>query len=366
MIDFTPPPPLDTHGGPSGHTDDHKVKVDFSVSLNAFGPAPNVVSAIHAASIDSYPDPTSTRTRQAAAKHWECTPDNIAFGAGASELIYAIARAFLRPNDRVLILTPTFGEYQRAAQTLGATVHTVLQDLRTCYADLGAMARMIGQIRPTLTFVCSPNNPTGTVIPREHLAFIADACALVHGMLVIDQSYDAFATLPAGTPVLREHPSVLHLRSITKDHALAGIRAGFVIGPPAAIHAIELSRPPWSASTVAQAAAEAALSSDGEAHLAKTIPVLRAERCRIASECDTLKLRTIPGETHTLLIQVPDAATAQRYLLDEHGVRVRDCTSFGLPHHIRIAARTPVENWVLLSALHRLAPTVGASERQSA
>lgn len=348
-IGSTPPA---VHGGPRGALDEIRpVRLDFSTSVNAWGPAPEVVAAARSAPLDRYPDPECIGPRRAAAVRWGCRIDEVAFGAGAAELIQAAAFAFLRPGDRVVVASPTFAEYERASSLCGAVIarHGAAADGWS--VSPGAFAAEIQGIRPRLAFLCTPNNPTGRSLDREGVHLVADACAATGALLVLDQSYDAFAGEPLGTPALPGHPAVLALRSITKDHALAGVRAGFAIGPAPVVAALDRARAPWSASGPAQAAAIAALSPAGDAHLARTLPLLRLERERLAASLAGIGLRTVPTDTSYLLAEVGDAARITDLLRDRHAIGVRDCTSFGLPRHIRIAARTPEETDPLVAAL---------------
>ncbi|MBX6330692.1 MAG: histidinol-phosphate aminotransferase family protein [Gemmatimonadaceae bacterium] len=338
--------------GERGAADGSPVRplIDFSVSVNAFGPAPVVLDALSRVAPDHYPDPRSTAARRAAAARWGRAPTEIAFGAGASELLQAIATAFVRRRDRVLVPAPAYGEYARAAALCGARVHTVAANDRHAMA-IATLIDAVADARPRIVFVCAPNNPTGARVPRDVLSRLADACAASGALLVLDQSYDAFDAAPLGTPALPGHPAVLHLRSITKDHALAGVRAGFLVGPAPLIHAVERARAPWAASAYAQAAAEAALSDAGIAHVAETTARVRSERARLAETLRAAGVPTVASDTHLLLIEVGDASRVQRRLLAEHAIGVRDATSFGLPEHVRIAARTPAENDALAAAL---------------
>ena len=345
--------PLAAHGGPAGSEDEGRrpVRIDFSVSLNAYGPAPAVLDAIRAAPVDVYPDPEALVPRRAAARRWERPLGEIVFGAGAAELIHAVCQAFLRPGDTVLVPTPTFGEYARAASLCGARVLAGIAEPPAFALDADAIAAATVKHRPRLAFLCVPNNPTGQVLSRDEVRRVADACVAADTLLVLDQSYDAFLAEPLGTPALPGHPAVLHLRSITKDHALAGVRAAFAVGPVPVVSAVARVRPPWTASTVAQAAATAALSDTGEAHLRDTLPRLRAGREMLDAAFARLRLPPVRGGTHYLLAAVGDGARLARRLRDGHGLRVRDCASFGLPGHVRVAARTPSENLDLVRAL---------------
>ena len=351
----TPPA---AHGGPPGAGGDPSpVRIDFSVSLNAFGPARAVLDAIRAAPVDAYPDPLSLAPRGAAAERWNRPLEEVAFGAGAAELIHALCFAFVRAGDTVLVPMPTFGEYARAAALCGARVLQGIAAPPAYALDPGAIAAAVVQHRPRIAFLCVPNNPTGQPLTRDDVRRVADACAAAGTLLVVDQSFDAFLSEPLGTPALPGHPVVIHLRSITKDHALAGVRAAFAVGPAHLMAAVERGRVPWAASTLAQAAAVAALSDEGLAHAAATLPRLRAERERLESAFARLRMPTVRSATHFVLAAVGDAARLAARLRAEHALRVRDCASFGLPGHIRVAARTPAENAELIRALEAVCST---------
>lgn len=349
--------PAAPHGGPAGAADVARPpRIDFSASINAFGPAEAVLRAIREAPVDAYPDPDSTLARRAVAARWRVEVEEVALGAGA-ELIHATCFAFLRPGDTVLVPGPTFGEYARASALSGARILQGTAPPPTFDLDPEAIAAAVVQHRPRLVFLCTPNNPTGQALEREQVRGVADACAAAGTLLVLDQAYDAFVRTPLGTPALAGHPAVLALRSLTKDHALAGVRVGVAVGPAPVVEAVERARPPWSASALAQAATVAALSGAGEAHLAATLPRLREERARLETALTRLGIAVAPSETHYLLARVGDAAAVSGRLLDEHGIRVRDCTSFGLAEHVRIAARLPEENDALLLALEAVCST---------
>lgn len=350
--------PVPVHGGPSGRLDESfPVRLDFSTSVNAWGPADAVRDAVRSAPPDVYPDPESLAVRRAMAEVCGRPLNEIAFAAGAAELIHAVCFTFLRPGDSALVPSPTFGEYARSAALCGARVLHRMADPPLFRMDAAEIAAAVAEHHPRLVFLCAPNNPTGQPFTRAELIRVADACAGAGVLLVLDQAYDAFTRAPLGTPALPGHPAVLHLRSITKDHALAGVRAGFAVGPPEVIGLLERARVPWSASTTAQAAAIASLSRAAEEHLRTTLPRLRFGREQLETAFKRLRIATLPTGTHYFLAEVGDAAEAHRRLLAEHGVKVRDCTSFGLPRHIRMAARTPAENRELVRALEAVFST---------
>jgi histidinol-phosphate aminotransferase len=353
--------PLAGHGGrlSLGGAD---VRHDFSTCLNAFGPAPEVSADVRRCTIDEYPDSGSRLARGAAAAAWGRPVEEIAFGAGAAELIQAVCLAYVRPGDRVLIATPAFGEYARAVALIGAEARFVPVDpRRPAWVGVDAVRAELVSTRPRLVFVAAPASPTGECISRHELRELADDCFAAGCLLVLDQAYDAFSAMPLGDPALPGHAVVVHLRSLTKDHALAGIRAAFAVAPADVIDAIERARIPWAASAPAQAAAVASFTESAAAHVARTTIVLRDEAARIAGRCAQIGFTPRPSATHYFVIEVGDAARVKSALLTKAGILVRDCTSFGLPSFIRVAARTPSENDALIEALESLPDALGSA-----
>jgi len=323
--------------------------VDFSVCLNAFGPADVVRNAIRSASIDEYPEPNSHAVRELAAARWGVDEREIVFGAGTAELIHAICFAFVRVGDRVVVGAPGFGEYARAAGLCSAQVSFTPFSADERVID--AFAREITSVRPRLVFVASPMNPTGDTIPLQLLERVAEACASTDALLVLDQAYDAFVERPVGCPALASHDNVVHLRSLTKEHALPGVRAGFAIAPARIAAAIEAVRVPWAASAPAQAAAIATFSTPAQRHATDSARRLREERARIIGTFESCGFDVRATATHFFIVHVANGARMKAELLREHNLLVRDCASFGLPEWIRIAARTPSENDRLIEAL---------------
>jgi histidinol-phosphate/aromatic aminotransferase/cobyric acid decarboxylase-like protein len=325
---------LGPHGGRNAVG--RPVRHDFSVCTNAFGPADVVRDAIRNASFDEYPDATSRLACAAGADAWSVPIQSLLLAAGSAELIDLVCRAFVAPGDLVAIDAPAFGEYERAARIYGARIIRELDD----------SARVV--------FVCAPSNPLGEIRGQDELKDIADRCAERGGLLVLDQAYDAFTDSPVGAPAIRGHPAALHLRSLTKEHAIPGVRVAFALAPTEIIEALNTVRMPWSASSIAQTAAIAAFTPEANAHVQKTTVALRREAYRLRALLATIGYQTNESRTHFFTIHVRDATAATGRLLDRFQLLVRDCTSFGLPDRIRVAAHTPAENDELLRAMSEL------------
>ncbi|MEO7363799.1 MAG: histidinol-phosphate transaminase [Gemmatimonadaceae bacterium] len=329
--------------------------VDFSVCLNAYGPAAIVREAIRNSSITDYPDRYSRAPRHAASYRWERPVNEIVFGAGAAELIQAVCFAYVNRCDNVVVSQPCFGEYARAAALCGAVVHNAVgalgRDESTLWDSIMIVIREMQRTNARMVFLASPTSPAGAQHERGMLQLLADTCARCDCLLVLDQSYDAFTACPTGTPALPGHSHVVHLRSLTKDHALAGVRVAFAVTTPAIAECIERARVPWAASSAAQAAAVAAMSDEALAHVTHTTQRLRADAETLVAHCALRGFPAVSSDTHYLLIENGSAPQIREQLLRDYGLLVRDCASFGLAEHIRVAVRTPSENALLMKAL---------------
>lgn len=320
--------------------------LDFSVNSNPFGPSPLVHAAIEKVPIDRYPDRECLALRRALAGRLDISAAQIVFGNGTAELIWLAAFAFLKAGDNVLILGPTFGEYERSARLMLAKpvlFNALSQQGYTVVVP--EVSRMLDTANFRAVFLCNPNNPTGQILPPEAIG--AWAHDHPRTLFILDEAYLAFvSTHPSMVPSLL--PNVLVLRSMTKDYALAGLRLGYALGNEDLIQALAAVRPAWNVNGLAQAAGLAALAD--EDYYQATLAQLRKERDFLLKGLVAQGYQPIPSETHFYLLPVNDAAGFRQTLLS-HGILVRDCTSFGLPKHIRIATRTREQNQRLLDCL---------------
>lgn len=322
--------------------------LDFSVNSNPFGPPPGVRAVWDEVAIARYPDRECLALRAALAAHHCCSTEQIWAGNGTAELIWLLALAYLRPDDEVLVAPPTFGEYAVASRLMGARVRSLpIRPQDGFRPDVDALADQIAARSPRLTFLCNPNNPTGTYLGRS--AVEALLAANPSGLLVLDEAYVAFVRDPWDARPLVETGRVVLLRSMTKDCAMAGLRLGYLVAAPPVVETVRRVQPPWSVNAVAQAAGTAALRDEAQGFIDRTLAETRAAKETLVRDLEALGLRIHPSATHFFLVEVRDAA-ATRARLMEHGILVRDCTSFGLPGYVRVATRRPEENRQLVAA----------------
>ena len=312
--------------------------IDFSATVFP-GELPGPVRrAIAQAPATSYPDPGCTALRAALARRHGITADEVLVGNGSVALIHAVARASLAPEHRALIVGPTFGEYRLAVALTGAV--PVIVDLPGSNVVLNVVLDAIRAHRPRLVFVCNPNNPTGLRWTDDELETIAN-----EAFLIVDEAYAGFLRPP---PPIRPSDGRIVLRSMTKDRGLAGLRVGYAVAAPQVLRPVAMCLTPWGVNGVAQAAARVALSCDETYD--EALRGLWAERERLRAALTARGFTVGGGEAPYFLVEVANASATQARLL-EQGILVRDCTSFGLPRHIRISPRTPAQGDRLVAAL---------------
>jgi histidinol-phosphate aminotransferase len=351
----TPAVPEAIHGGP----DESLLRrfglcyeevTDFSSSINPYGPSPQVIAAVRSHDFSRYPDREATALRRSISAELGIPREAILVGCGSSELLHFLSLALLDSDSTCLVAGPTYGEYERVARLRGARVIEVRADERNRFAfpELEWEYTLRAE-RPDLVFLCRPNNPTGVSVAfdrvRDWLREFQQTC------FVIDEAYLPFAEHErsfAADALDRDNLVVLH--SLTKLHALAGLRLGYAVAGPALIERMQRFRIPWNVSSAAQIAGIAALEDRpfAEASLSR----IAASQSILLAEVRTLGWECVAAVSAFLLLKVPDAGEVQTQLL-RHRLLVRDCRSFGLPDWVRISTRREEENRLLLDRLAR-------------
>lgn len=342
---------------------------DFSSNVNPLGTPNFVREALATVDLAHYPDRQSLALRAALAKRHGCELEQVLVGNGSNELIHLIARALLQPNDSVLLIEPTFGEYAYASSLAGAQLLRYQATAETGFAiDLGACCHAIKQHRPRLVWLCNPNNPTGSYLNAEAVAQLQAACIAVQAYLVLDLAYADLGVRGQGlgigqeagskgvltspqAPAPANHHQIIYLYSLTKSYALAGLRLGYVVAEPTIIAGLQRWQPQWSVNSLAQAAG---LAICQQPHwLGQQLKQWWAWSEQLRQGLRQLGLKVLPSSLPFFLVEVANAQQTRSALLG-HACLVRDCSSFGLPQFVRIAPRQPAANQCLLNAWRSL------------
>jgi histidinol-phosphate/aromatic aminotransferase/cobyric acid decarboxylase-like protein len=328
--------------------------LDVSVNVNPYGPSAAMRAAIAAAAIHRYPDPTASPARLALARSLDVDPARVVVGNGAVDLLWSLARAYLGAGDGFMVVEPAFSEMRTAARRAGARIVEHRTTPETDFdLDLDKLDAHLAEVRPRVLYLCTPSNPVGRCTPIDAIAALAERHA--DTLVVADLSFLSLSARHAELASARSD-RVVWVRSLTKDHALAGVRVGFALASSVVAARLEAERPPWSVNAPAQAAVVAACTDEAQRFVGESREHLLADRARLVDALRALDLRVHPSETIYALVSLGSrmSATALRArMLARHRVLVRDATSFGLPHHVRLGARPTADLARLVSALRQ-------------
>ena len=223
--------------------------------------------------------------------------------------------------------------------------------------DTAETVKLIRRHRPKGIFICNPNNPTGRYFSRSEFQEILAAAG--DCLVTLDEAYLSFVDSPWSSLEMPGRSNVLVLRSMTKDYAMAGLRLGYGVAAPDIIATLRRVCPPWNVNSPAQRAGIAALRHDH--YLERCQRKLKRAKRYLESELSALGLPPLPSEANFFLVDVGDAGAFRQSLLQKR-MLVRDCSSFGLPHHIRIAPRTLSDCRRLVAAIKEIGPGKESNE----
>lgn len=331
-----------------GHGDDiykyKDIRINFSSNIYAHADLSGLEDHLRRtiSLIRNYPEPEPHSLEAVIARKHAVGQDNVLVTSGATEAIYLIARTFSLQEKKHIaaIPQPTFSEYEDACRMYGIPTHSFI-------------ATPHCPCTGTLLWLCTPNNPTGSVLPKKEIQAYADS----FDYIIVDQSYEDYTLAPTLThQEAAASRNILQLHSLTKTYAIPGLRIGYVIAPAPIIGRLRHYVRPWSVNSLAIEAAKWLMENN-----VRVLPDLEdhlAETHRLSA-----RLNQIPGiavtESHTSFFLAHvfphSAAELKDYLANEHHILIRDASNFrGLtPHHFRISTQLPQENDLLVSAIEK-------------
>ena len=323
--------------------------IKLASNENPLGPSPAALAAMQKvlANLHLYPDGNAFYLKQKLAEKLGVAPVNLVLGNGSNELIEFVGHTYFAPGVDVVVSQFCFAIYPLVTKLFGANLITV--PAKNHGHDLPAMLQAITP-QTRAIFVANPNNPTGTLAPREEvIQFVNDVPD--HVLLVMDEAYIEFLDAPldlAALVRLGARPNLLLMRTFSKIFGLAGLRIGYGIGHPDLMAAFEKIRQPFNINSIAQAGALAALGDDE--HIRKTRANNFAGLEFFQRAFRTLKLEYVPSAANFVLVHVGEG---QRVFeaMQQQGVIVRPMGGYQLGEWIRISVGTPAENERCLGAL---------------
>lgn len=332
-------------------------KIKMASNENPLGMGPLAARAVadSIGELHIYPDGGAGELTRALGAATGLDPACIITGNGSDEVIFLAAAAYLNPGDTVLVADHTFSEYRFSSTLMDGRVHTVPMqdgffDLEAFRAALDASTRIV--------FLCSPNNPTGTIIPfASFLAFMEQVPSDV--LVLMDQAYAEFVDDPDYgdvVPLVHRFPNLLVTRTFSKLHGLAGLRLGYGMGNPGLISVLSRVKPPFNTSLAAQAAGVAALADHDFQERSKELN--RTGRAWITARLEAMGLRPWHSQANFVCVETRRDARALFQVIMDGGVILRPCGSFGLPGCLRISVGTPEQNRLCMDLLEGALKTV--------
>lgn len=325
--------------------------IKLASNENALGPSNKAVEAItrNVGEINRYPDADAVRLKEMIAVKMNLKQEQLIITNGADELIMLISKTYLEAGDEIIVPSPSFSEYEFGGHLMGAIVVPVALDKQFEYEIEPILAAVTN--RTKIVYICSPNNPTGTYIPKQLLERLLKELPK-NVLVVFDAAYWHYATAEDytnGIEYITSNYPVIVLQTFSKVYGLAGIRVGFGAAREDIIQSILKVKEPFNVNSLAQAAATAAIMDD--AHVNKSKKLNSEGRNQLYKAFSNMKLRYIESMSNFILVKIgPDAESFNNQLL-QRGIIVRYGDIWGLPEYIRVSIGTAEENKVLIDEM---------------
>jgi histidinol-phosphate aminotransferase len=336
----------------------HSAQVDVEVRLNTnespLPPPPGWLDALRSGlgdiDFNRYPDREATEFRQALADSHGVGPEQIFCANGSNEVIQSLLLAYGGPGRTAAMFEPTYTLHRHIARVTGTEVAA---GARTddFALDLDEVARVVRAHQPMVTFLCSPNNPSGRADTPEQIEAVV---AMAPGLVVVDEAYGQFAPSSALELVRSGAPGserTVVVRTFSKTWSLAGLRLGYLVGPAEVVEACEVVALPYHLDSAKQLAGRLALRFVDE--METRVAMVKEERGRIAAAFADLPVETWPSDANFILFR-PTQRSAKEVWTDllDASVLVRDCSEWpGLAGCLRVTVGLPAENERFLAVL---------------
>ena len=317
------------HGGPDGQG---IPKHDFSTNSNACGPCPSALAAVARADASTYPDASYTQLRQQLADFHAVAVQRVVLAASASEFIFRItAMAAQRSVQAVLMPPHSYGDYAQAARA----------------HQLPELADSTGTC---LHWSCEPSSPLGGA--HEGLSALVDGFS-TDSIVVLDRAYEPLRLSGALALGAAQLQKVWQLWTPNKALGLTGVRAAYAIAPQgvdADIHTMSQLCPSWPIGAHGVAMLQAWTQPDAQAWLATSLDTLRAWKAQQVALCASLGWTVLPSHANFFVCRWGQDSSVL-VQLRVHGIKLRDCASFGLPGHVRLSVQSPAAQGALRAGL---------------
>lgn len=321
--------------------------VKLNTNESPFGPSPKAIEAVGMAAGDAlrlYPDPQSTQLREALADYHRVSPDQIFVGNGSDEVLAHAFAALLKQSESLRFPDVTYSFYPVYCRLLGI-------DYETVPLDAGMRVRVddyLGRDGPVI--VANPNAPTGIALARTEIARLAGGRS--EAAVVVDEAYVDFGAETA-VPLIRDHPNLLVVQTLSKSRALAGLRVGYAIGDAGLIEALTRVKDSFNSYPLGRLAQAGAIASLGdEAYFQQTRSAVMRNRDSLTAGLVRLGFEVLPSSANFVFARHPDhQGEALAAALRARAVLVRRFAAPRIADFLRITVGAEAELGRLLEAL---------------
>ncbi len=327
--------------------------IKMASNENALGPSPIAIEAIKANldRVHYYPDGNCFYLKEKISALYGIDASCLLIGNGSDELLRLIAETFIDPGDEVIFAQPTFSEYEFTDSVMGAKCIKV--KLKNYRHDLEAMLQAVSE-KTKIIYVCNPNNPTGTIVKGTEIeAFIKQIPRDV--LVIFDEAYCEYADQDkfiSGLEYVKQMRNVIVLKTFSKIYGLAGLRVGYGLTTPEIADAVKRVFEPFNVNTLGQVAALAAL--DDHRHVENSLQMNRRGRDYLYDALTEMGLEYVPTQSNFILIDVKQDCQEVSARMQQNGVIIRPCASFGYDSHIRVTIGTEEQNHRFIAALKKV------------
>jgi histidinol-phosphate aminotransferase len=323
--------------------------IKLNTNENPYPPGPRVKSALCEAISERlrlYPDPMSTELRRAAARLHGVEPEMVLAGNGSDELLTIVTRAFIGPGDAAAFPSPSYLLYPTLLELQDGRAVTVPYT-----RDWTLERSAIPVTRLKLFYLANPDSPSGTAMPREEIARLAET---LDCPLVIDEAYADFADPRFhAVPLLASHANVIVTRSFSKGYSLAGLRLGYMVARTEMIEQLVKVKDSYNCDLLSQVAGVAAL--EDQAYLSETRGKVLATRARLTAALGSLGYHVPDSQANFVWATGGPPARATFQYLRDRRILVRLMAYPGQPEGLRISVGTDPEIDGLLEELGQAA-----------
>jgi histidinol-phosphate aminotransferase len=332
----------------------HSAQVTVDVRLNTNeSPYPpprawidNLAEAISVIPFNRYPERSAWALRASLAELHGVRPDQVFAANGSNEVLQTLLLTYGGPGRSAAVFEPTYALHSHIARLTATAVASGMR-APDFTLDLDEVKRVLTEAEPSVTFVCSPNNPTGRAEPA---AVVSEVLELAPGLVVVDEAYGQFAPWSA-LELVDDEVGLAVVRTYSKTWSMAAARLGYLIGPAPLVAEMERRALPYHLDAVKQAAGRLALPFRSE--MEARVQAIARERARLEAALAGLDVESWPSDANFILFRPRSrpAGDVWQGLLDR-SVLIRDCSSWpGLDGCLRVTVGTTDEDDAFLDAL---------------